>query len=132
MKKLIDWFRPLAKYFLIVWVILIVLFSSLPKLPEIKIDIPSFEIRLDYSIHFVEYFTLAFLAMLTFDTVSGPVRIRRLAVMIILLAIFAAADETHQLLIPGRSFNISDLLLNMAGLAAGSFFTLSVSSKSAD
>jgi len=132
MKKLIEWFRPMAKYFLVIWVVLIVFFSSLPNTPKLKIDIPSFEIRIDYLLHFFEYFILAFLAMVTFNTVSGPGRPGRIAVIIIMLALFALADETHQLLIPGRSFNLTDLLSNFAGLAAGSFFTISISPQSSD
>ena len=124
MKKIIDWFRPFAKYFLVIWIALIIVFSSLPRLPEIKIEGHSFEIRLDYLIHFVEYFTLAFLSLLTFDRAGHNKRINRVVAIFFLLMLFAAIDETHQLLIPGRSFNPLDMLFNFTGIIGGSIFTL--------
>ena len=41
---------------------------------------------------------------------------------IILSALYAATDELHQLFIPGRSCQLSDVLLDSCGAATGSVF----------
>jgi VanZ family protein len=38
--------------------------------------------------------------------------------------LFAVADEFHQKLIPGRSFNINDILSNLSGIVVSAVITI--------
>jgi VanZ family protein len=40
------------------------------------------------------------------------------------LILFAVLDELHQKLIPGRSYNIKDIMSNVAGIVAATAFTV--------
>ena len=42
------------------------------------------------------------------------------------LIIFAVLDEFHQKLIPGRSFNIKDIMSNVTGILVVTVFTIFV------
>ena len=124
MKVLFGYIKSLAPYLLAVWVIVILVFSSIPKVPEIKFDTGKLEIKIDYILHFTEYFALAGLALLTFAKDITILRSPRVVLITVCLLFFAALDESHQLLIPGRSFNISDMISNFAGIFAGILVTL--------
>lgn len=114
--------KRFAPWLLAFWVTLILVFSSLPKLPRINIDLVY--IRIDHALHFTEYFGLAFLAILTFVKSHDREGKKRILYLILYLILFASADEAHQLLIPGRSFSLLDLLANTCGILTGVFITL--------
>jgi VanZ family protein len=126
MLRFIIWCKPLARYFLVAWIITILVVSSIPSLPTLKIHTAKAEIRLDYLIHFCEYGSLAFLAFLTFIRKEFKVNYSRFSLITILLAAFAILDEFHQKFIPGRSYNIIDILSNIAGIVAAVVFCLVV------
>lgn len=126
MLKLIQFFRPFAKYLLAFWIIAIVVVSSVPSIPTLKIHTPKADIRLDYIIHLLEYASLALLAYLSFAGREFRVSATKYLVITLCLMVFAAADESHQIFIPGRSFNPYDLVSNLAGIAAGLFFCVVV------
>ena len=115
MKKLIIFLRPFSKYLLIFWLIAIVTVSSIPHLPTPKIDTKHFEIRLDYLFHFCEYGLLTFLGLLSFVQKDFTMTLKKYLLITLALVIFALADEFHQKLIPGRTFNPRDIMSNMAG-----------------
>ena len=123
MLKLITLLKPFAAYILVAWVIIIIVVSSLPNIPTLKFHTSKSDIRLDYLIHFCEYGSLAFLAYLTFAK-----RFRTAAKMFFLvtigLVVFAVADEFHQKLIPGRSFNVMDIISNISGILAAMVFCI--------
>jgi len=122
MYKLIVFIRPYAKYLLIAWVIAIVIVSSSPSIPSLKLHTEKTDIRLDYLIHFLEYASLAFLTYLAFTGKDFRIPAVRYLILTSCLIIFAIADEWHQILIPGRTFNPKDLLSNVAGIAGGLVF----------
>jgi VanZ family protein len=122
MYKLITFIRPYAKYFLAVWVIAIVTVSSVPSVPVLKLHIQKADIRLDYLIHFLEYGSLAFLAYLSFAGRDFRVSALKYLTLTVCLIIFALADESHQIFIPGRTFNPKDILSNIAGIIGGLLF----------
>jgi len=126
MYKLITFIRPYAKYFLVLWIVTIIAVSSVPSIPDLKIHTRKADIRLDYLIHFLEYGSLAFLAYLSFSGRDFRISSRKYLLLTICLMVFAAADETHQMIIPGRSFNPRDLISNMAGIAGGLVFCVVV------
>lgn len=126
MYKLITFLRPYAKYFLAVWIIAIITVSSVPSIPTLKIHTQKADIRLDYLIHFLEYGSLAFLAYLSFAGKDFRVSALKYLILTVCLIIFAMADEWHQVIIPGRTFNPKDLISNLAGIAGGLVFCVVV------
>ncbi len=126
MYKLIVFIRPHAKYLLIAWIIAIIIVSSSPSIPSLKIHTEKTDIRLDYLIHFLEYASLAFLTYLAFAGNDFSITVVLYLILTSCLIIFAIADESHQILIPGRTFNPKDLISNLAGVAGGLVFCVAV------
>jgi VanZ family protein len=122
MRRIIVFLKPFAKYLLIFWTILILVVSSLPSLPTPKIDTARFAIRLDYIIHFCEYGILAFLSFLSFAGNDFKMSFRKYIFISLCLIVFAILDEFHQKLIPGRAFNVKDILSNLSGILAALLF----------
>lgn len=120
--KLISLLRPFARYFLIVWIFTIIIVSSSSDLPVLKIHTAKSEIRLDYLIHFMEYGLLACFTFLTFAGKDLLIGYRKAFFITIILISFAFLDEFHQKIIPGRSFNIKDIISNISGIIAGVIF----------
>jgi VanZ family protein len=109
---------------LISWLLTIVIVSSIPSIPTLKIHTSRSEIRLDYLIHFCEYGVLAGMAFLTFTGKEFRVDYRKFIVITMSLILFAILDEYHQKLIPGRAFNMRDIFSNLAGVLAALVFCL--------
>jgi VanZ family protein len=126
MYKLISFLRPFAKYFLGVWIITIIIVSSTPSIPILKIHTQKADIRLDYLIHFLEYGSLAFLTYLTFAGKDFRISFLKYLILTVCLVVFAIADETHQVIIPGRTFNPKDIISNLAGIAGGLLFCVPI------
>jgi VanZ family protein len=127
MLKLIIFLRPLARYLLIAWVLIIIILSSIPNVPTLKIHTSGGAvIRLDYLMHFCEYGLLTFIAFLSFAGNEYKINFRKYILIIMSLIIFAVLDEFHQKLIPGRSFNLKDILSNITGIMVASIFTIVV------
>ncbi len=126
MLRLIIWCKPFARYILIAWLIAIFTVSSIPRIPTLKIHISHSEIRLDYLIHFCEYGILAFMAFLSSAGNGFRLNYKRLILITLSLCIFAVIDEYHQKLIPGRSFNVKDILSNISGILTALIFCIIV------
>jgi VanZ family protein len=126
MKQLITFLKPYCKYLLIIWIVIIAGISSIPNLPTPKITTGKVELRFDYVFHFCEYGFLTFIAFLTFVRKDFMPDYKKYILIIFCLIIFAIADEYHQKLIPGRSFNVKDILSNLSGIFAGILFCLIV------
>jgi VanZ family protein len=118
MLKLIIWCKPFAKYLLTAWVLAVIIVSSIPHLPTLKIHTAKSDIRLDYLIHFCEYGIMALMAFLSFAGKDFKMNYKRWILLTMGLILFAILDELHQKLIPGRSFNIKDILSNISGILA--------------
>jgi VanZ family protein len=126
MLKLIIFFRPYARYMLIAWLLTIIIVSSSPSIPVMKLHAGDKEIRLDYLLHFLEYGILSFMTYLTFSGNNFLISLRKYAVLTGLLILFALFDEFHQIIIPGRSYNIYDIYSNLSGIAAALVFCVVV------
>ncbi len=72
--------------------------------------------------HFFVYLVLGALTVNAFCS-SGVFGIRGIAAAIAVCVIYAASDEIHQLFVPGRSGQFTDILIDSAGAAVGSLFT---------
>jgi len=123
MLRIIKLIRPLAKYLMIVWLLTILIVSSIPYIPTLKIHTAKADFRLDYLMHFCEYGLLAFLTFLSFAGDEFRIGFRKALIIIPCLMLIAFLDELHQKLIPGRTYNVNDILSNMTGIVAASLFT---------
>jgi len=126
MLKLIIYLRPVARYLLITWILTIIIVSSIPNIPTLKIHTAKSEIRLDYLMHFCEYGVLTFVAFLSFAGKEFKLSFRKVLMIAASLILFAVLDELHQKLIPGRSYNIKDIMSNVAGIVTATFFLVIV------
>jgi len=126
MLKLIIIVRPFARYLFIFWLLTIIILSSIPNVPTIKLHTAKTEFRLDYLMHFCEYSFLTFLTFLSFAGWEFKFSTRKIILIALSLMLFAFLDELHQKLIPGRSYNIMDILSNESGILAGTLFILFV------
>jgi VanZ family protein len=122
MLKLIIFLRPPARYLLITWVLMIIILSSIPNIPTLKIHTARVEIRLDHIMHFCEYGVLTFMAFLSFAGNEFEINYKKFILLTGSLILFAVLDELHQKLIPGRSCNIKDVLSNISGIMAAMIF----------
>jgi VanZ family protein len=66
--------------------------------------------------HFIEYGFLAFISFLAFAGNNFRIPARKALLITVCLILFAVADEFHQKLIPGRSFNVNDIYSNISGI----------------
>ncbi len=107
MSRLIRWLLVIA------WAVIIFGFSSEPSLTAVKISWLDFFIK--KAAHISEYMILYLLVWLA---LVGKGRTKK---AFLLCLFYAFTDETHQLLIPGRTGTIRDVLLfDMPGLILGS------------
>jgi len=123
---LIKWLKPHAGLLFIILIIAVITVSSIPSVPTLKIKTAHSSIRLDYLIHFCEYGALTFLALLWRVEEDFRINFRKFLFIIALLMLFAIADEFHQKLIPGRTFNVKDIVSNVAGVTGGLLFCIAV------
>ena len=66
--------------------------------------------------HFTEYAILAFLAARAFSTSPRPgIRNRWFLISLILIVIWALADEYHQSFVPSRTGTVIDSFIDIAG-----------------
>lgn len=126
MIRLIIWCKPFSKYFLAVLTLAIIIVSSIPSIPTLTIHTAKADIRLDYLMHFGEYGVLTFLTFLSFTGNEYKVSYKTFFLIVPSLILFALLDEYHQKLIPGRLFNIKDILSNITGILAALIFTFIV------
>ena len=124
MIRLIIWCKPFARYILAGWIITILTVSSIPSIPTLKIHTAKADIRIDYLIHFCEYGLLAFMSFLSFTGKDFKTSSKKLALITLGLIAFAFIDEIHQKFIPGRAFNINDVISDIAGIAAALLFSV--------
>ena len=119
MYKLIIRFKPFFKAFFWIWLIFILVISSTPKLPDLKLTFEESVIRIDYAIHFVEYFLLVsfFILWRTKIDLNPTILIILLTLLIGMATGFV--DEFHQKIITGRTYNPIDMLSNFLGVIAG-------------
>ena len=93
--------------------------SSTPNLPDLKLNIDESTIRIDYAIHFIEYFLLvSFFLIWRIQNNLNPTIIIILLTLLIGMAT-GFVDEFHQKIITGRTFNPIDMLSNFLGVIAG-------------
>ena len=107
------------KYAFVTWLIIILFVSSIPNLSTPHIRLGHSVFRLDYLFHITQYFILLFLYVLWRGRNSHKLSIRMFVFTLLIGFSVAAIDETHQLIIPGRTFNPMDMASNFVGVFTG-------------
>ena len=102
----------------------ILILSSIPNIPTLKVHTARHEFRLDYLMHFAEYGMLSFLAFIYFAENELRIGFRKIILIASCIVLFAVLDELHQKLIPGRTYSIRDILSDVTGVAAAIIFTI--------
>jgi VanZ family protein len=100
----------------LLWALLIFVGSSIPgkSIPQVAI------LTKDKLIHATIFFVLAYLIHRSFSGQAKIPTLRKYATLatIGVVAIYAASDELHQLLVPGRSCDIYDWMADVIGAAS--------------
>ena len=73
--------------------------------------------------HFAEYAALGFLLTSVFVSFGLKTKLN-IPLSFIIGSLYAVSDEIHQYFVPGRSCQVSDILLDSAGVIAGILFLL--------
>ena len=107
MKKLLLYWIPL-----IIYLVLIFYFSSLPRIELVEV-IPQIILK-DKLLHVIEYSILSILFYRTFNQYKN-IKAITVQLAITFTIIYGLTDEFHQLFVPGRFFSIIDLLADSIG-----------------
>lgn len=114
----------------ILWAVIIFFFSANPDpykyLPEAwRSLVPLREVSdsslaewIGQVMHFVEYAVLAFLVARAVHK-TKPEYPKITLLVLILAMVYALSDEIHQLFVPGRAFQVVDLMIDLLGSIAG-------------
>ena len=120
MSRLINLTFRNAKILFFIWLILIIIISSIPQLPTPSIKSSSgSSFRLDYIIHFLIFFILSILFIFWMIN-SNPIQKFYYWILFFSMGIvFSFLIEIYQLIIPGRRFNMVDCFYNNIGVLTG-------------
>jgi VanZ family protein len=102
----------------IAWTSLIIYMSLRPGSNEI-LKKEFLEFRMDYLLHFIAYFTLGSLYVLWRGNRNFEIKSTELAFVTATAISFSILMEYLQLLIPGRAFNVVDMIYNVIGTICG-------------
>ena len=119
--KIYTYIKKNSKFIFFLYFIVIIIMSSIPQIPIPKIKAFDSRIRLDYFVHFIEYFILSIFFILWRLDNRSVFRFKTFLLYIVIGLSIAFLDEFHQILIPGRAFNIIDFMLNCSGFIIGIF-----------
>ena len=107
MKKFLIYHFPALLY-----AALIITLSSLQNIDIRPLQMLAF----DKIVHFVEYSIFAFLIFRSISHISNKINLNKsLLLSALIVCLFAWGDETFQRFVPGRHFDIYDLLTDVAG-----------------
>ncbi|MFC2115372.1 VanZ family protein [Bacteroidota bacterium] len=99
----------------IIWTLFILFVSLVPDSKEI-IEQSTENFRWDYLEHFLAYFAFGTLYILWRGDRDFTIKGLELAVLFAVACSFSFLTECLQMLIPGRTFNIIDVVYNLAGV----------------
>ena len=129
----------LAWLWVIIWMGLIFFFSSQPGkesselsqgisqflinlvtriFPGLEVDLQAFHLFIRKNAHFFVYLILGLLVFRALLK-SKPFCIRTGLIALLICFLYAVSDEFHQLFVPGRSGQISDVIIDTSGAITG-------------
>jgi VanZ family protein len=106
----------------IAWTLMIIYLSVRPGTNEL-LKKQFLEVRTDYLLHFLAYFAFGSLYVLWRGNRQFEIRSIELAILTAAAISFSILMEYIQLLIPGRTFNVVDMVYNILGVIGGVGFT---------
>jgi len=110
-------FRVWVPVFL--YALLIFLFSAIPGA-----YVPSPFPKSDKLLHFLEYLPFGFLVLRAFTKTLILRWLPTLLLALFMVSLYALSDETHQLFVRDRQFDLFDVLFDVIGAASGSLLYL--------
>jgi len=108
-----------------IWIILLVLWAGFLLVIGVIPDTGNFfqqpgsGFRWDYLEHFIGYFILGMLFVIWRSNHSFRIQPVELIIFLVAASLFGWLTEYIQIFIPGRSFNIIDMLYNLIGVLTG-------------
>ncbi|MBL7113084.1 MAG: VanZ family protein [Bacteroidales bacterium] len=103
---------------LVVWTGLLFVFSVIPDTCDM-IQQPASNFRLDYLEHLLGYFILGMIFVIWRGDRTFRIQTVELIAFMVIGSIFGWLAEYIQIFVPGRSFNIIDMLYNLLGILSG-------------
>jgi VanZ family protein len=105
-----------------VWMIILILLSVWPTVSSIiQQDVTEF--HWDYLEHFILYFILGFLYVLWRIDKNFYIPVLEFIIFLVAGFIFSWLTEYIQVFIPGRAFNLYDMISNMVGIISGTLMS---------
>ena len=105
-----------------VWMIILILLSVWPTVSSIiQQDVTEF--HWDYLEHFILYFILGFLYVLWRIDKNFYIPVLEFIIFLVAGFIFSWLTEYLQVFIPGRAFNLYDMISNMVGIISGTLMS---------
>ena len=106
-------------YIFWLWIVALFVGALIPGLGISRADIGSFSFRADYLCHALAFFGIV--SIFSVARQNQVVIFKRFAWMklILLCLVLGVAIESIQHFIPGRTFNVFDMLSNLVGVAIG-------------
>jgi len=86
--------------------------------PQAKFDVTSFNNILRKNAHFFAYLVLGILVLNALRR-SGVTGTRSIALALGICVLYALSDEVHQLFVPGRGGQVTDVFIDSAGASVG-------------
>lgn len=92
--------------------------------PQLSVDWQSFHLFVRKNAHFFVYLVLGVMILRAItksksSKQSKPISIQACAIALIMSAGYAVTDEVHQIFVPGRSGQVSDVLIDTLGALTG-------------
>lgn len=120
MSQLFNFITRNAKVLFFIWLILILIVSSIPQLPTPSINTSKgSSFRLDYFIHFLIFFILSILFILWMVNKNHKQKFHNWLLFFFMGITFSFLIESYQYIIPGRRFNMVDCFYNATGILIG-------------
>ena len=117
-------FSKWIPHLLVLWIVIIVVVSLIPNLPQPKTKSNGGFFRLDYLFHVFEFFFLALLFFLWQRDRDSALTFVKYLLVFFGVAIFALMTEVVQIWIPGRVYNPVDVVFKVAGFLVGAILYL--------
>ncbi len=121
-------FYLLACTFYWLWSAAIVAVSLIPSAGIGTAEFGNIEFRIDYPLHAIAFFPLPLSAWITCNYRSSSPSVC-FAGMIAISIILAIGTEFMQIMVPGRSFNVMDIISNILGIILGLSLALAYAGK---
>jgi VanZ family protein len=106
----------------ILWSLILTVVALYPNSSKVVIETAS-DFRWDYLEHFLAYFIFGGIYILWRSNSDFSIRALEMFILFAITIAFSMITEYAQVLIPGRTFNIVDMLYNVGGVSTGILFT---------